>query len=182
LIAWGFSVFLTIEQIESVAIEREFQYDIQDTAAHSSVSLYFERTFAMAEDNKAKARRLLETLWNKRDLNVADEIISSNSVPHGPFTNESALGPEGSKAFASAFITGFPDVRISVDDQEEDGDLVRNWVTYSGTQRGQLMNIPATGRQATIQALITYRFAGGKIVETWAEWDVDNLMQQLGVG
>ncbi len=135
----------------------------------------------MAEDNKAKARRLLDTLWNKKDLSIADEMISSNSVPHGPFTNESALGPEGSKAFTAAFINGFPDVRISIDDQEEDGDLVRNWVTYSGTQRGQLMDIPPTGRQATIQALITYRFAGGKIVENWAEWDVQDLMAQLGV-
>jgi predicted ester cyclase len=147
-----------------------------------SVILFLKGLFAMAEDNKAKARRFLDTLWNKRDLNVADEMISPNSVPHGPFTNESALGPEGSKAFAAAFVTGFPDVRLSIDDQEEDGDLVRNWVTYSGTQRGQLMNIPATGRSATIQALITYRFAGGKIVETWAEWDVDDLMGQLGVG
>ena len=39
LMAWGFSVFLTIEQIECVAIEHNFQYDKQDTKARGSVSV-----------------------------------------------------------------------------------------------------------------------------------------------
>jgi predicted ester cyclase len=177
----GFSVFLTIEQVKCVAIEPEFPYDRQDSVQHSFRSVNLKGLFAMAEDNAAKCRRLLDTLWNKKDLRIADEMIAPNSVPHGPFTNESRLGPEGSKSFTSAFINGFPDVSMSLDDQEEDGDLVRNWVTFSGTQTGQLLDIPPTGREATIQALITYRFAGGKIVENWAEWDVNDLMGQLGV-
>jgi predicted ester cyclase len=180
--AWGFSVFLANEQIECVAIEPEFQYDMQDTKSAWFCEFIVERTVRMAEDNKTKSYRLLDTLWNKKDLSIADEMMSPTSVPHGPFTNESSLGPAGSKAFTAAFIEGFPDVRISIDEQQEEGDLVRNWVTYSGTQRGQLMDIPPTGRQATIQALITYRFAGGKVVENWAEWDVQDLMAQLGVG
>jgi predicted ester cyclase len=43
------------------------------------------------------------------------------------------------------------------------------------------MGVPATGRQATVPVLITDRIANGKIVETWAEWNPDDMMRQLGV-
>jgi steroid delta-isomerase-like uncharacterized protein len=135
-----------------------------------------------AEENKTIARDFLERVWNDKDFSAVDQLIASNHVSNGPFTDQLPQGREGVRAFAASFVEAFPDVHCTIESQEVDGDLVRTQVTYRGTQTGQLMDIPATNRQTVVPVLITDRFEGGKIVETWAEWDSDDMMRQLGVG
>jgi steroid delta-isomerase-like uncharacterized protein len=135
-----------------------------------------------ADQNMAIARNFLEMAWKKKDFGSLNQYVSQDHVAHGPFTDQLPAGLAGVQAFASSFTSAFPDVTYTIDSQETDGDLVRTQVTYHGTHRGELMGIPATGRQATVPVLITDRIAGGKIVESWAEWDPDDMMRQLGVG
>jgi predicted ester cyclase len=134
------------------------------------------------EDNKRIARDFIEGMWNRRDMSVADRYIAPDMTPQGPMSDQFAPGPEGSKAFTSAFLSAFPDVQATIDEQETEGDLVHTWVTFRGTQTGQLMDIPATGRRATVPVHITDRIVNGKIIESWAEWDPDDMFRQLGVG
>jgi steroid delta-isomerase-like uncharacterized protein len=134
------------------------------------------------ETIKVIARDYIDGLWNRRDMSVADRYVAPKAVPHGPFEDRFPPGPEGAKAFASTFLNAFPDVKATINREEEDGDLVRCWVTYEGTHKGQLMDVPATGRRATVPVLETYRIAKGKIVESWAEWDPQDMLRQLGVG
>jgi len=54
-------------------------------------------------------------------------------------------------------------------------------VTYSGTQQGELMGIPPTGKPFSVTGIEIYRFDGGKIVEHWLEVDNLGMLQQLGV-
>jgi len=135
----------------------------------------------MSEQNKTIARNLIEGTWNKKDMGVIDQLVAANHTPHGPFTDKLPPGVEGSKAFASTFIAAFPDVQATIEKQEAEGDLVKTTVTYTGTQTGQLMDIPATGKQATVQVLVTNRIVGGIVVESWAEWDPQDMLRQLGV-
>ena len=134
-----------------------------------------------ADQNMMIARNFLEAAWRKKDIGGLGKFVAPDHVSHGPFTDQRPPGLEGVQAFASTFVNAFPDVTFTVDNQEADGDLVRTQVTYHGTQTGELMGIPGTGRQATVPVLITDRITGGKIVETWAEWDPDDMMRQLGV-
>lgn len=136
----------------------------------------------VATTNQAIARDFLEGLWNRRDTSVADKYISPNLVPQGPLADQFPPGPEGSKMFAMSFIDAFPDVKCTIDNQEDEDDLVHSWVTFRGTQTGALMDIPATGRKVIVPVHIIDRIESGKIVESWAEWDPDDLMRQLGVG
>ncbi len=135
-----------------------------------------------ADDNKAISRKFLEAGWKKRDWTAQAGLVSANHLNHGPFTEQMPQGPAGDRAFVETFATAFPDVAYRIDQQEADGDLVKTWVTYTGTQTGQLMNIPPTGKRATVQVLITDRIENGNIAESWAEWDVNDFMRQLGVG
>ncbi len=135
-----------------------------------------------AEENKFIARDFIEGMWNRRDMRTADKYVAANLAPQGPFADQFPPGPEGSKAFTSTFLDAFPDVQATIDEQEVDGDLVRTWVTFRGTHTGQLMDIPATNRRATVQVLVTDRIAKGKIIETWSEWDPNDMLRQLGVG
>lgn len=134
-----------------------------------------------ADGNMAIARNFLEAAWRKKDIAGLGQFVAQDHVAHGPFTDQLPPGLAGVQAFAGAFTTAFPDVTYTVDSQETEDELVRTQVTYHGTHRGELMGVPATGRQATVPVLITDRIAGGKIVESWAEWDANDMMRQLGV-
>lgn len=136
----------------------------------------------MSDQNKAIARELIEGIWNRRDMSVADKYIDPNMNPEGPFSDQTPPGPEGLKMFAGMFLSAFPDLECSIDNQEAEGDMVRSWVTFVGTQTGQLMDIPPTGNQVTVEVVVTDRITGGKIVESASEWDPDDMMRQLGVG
>jgi predicted ester cyclase len=49
-----------------------------------------------------------------------------------------------------------------------------------GTHKGELNGIAPTGKQVNVSGVSIVRFANGKIVEGWANWDALGLMQQLG--
>lgn len=136
----------------------------------------------MSEQNKAIARNFLETAWKKRDPSGLDKYVAADHRTSGPFTDQLPAGIEGDRAFVSAFLTAFPDVQYTIDKQEAEGDTVRTWVTFIGTNTGSLMGMPVTGKRATVHVLITDRIANGKIVETSNEWDDKDFMRQLGLG
>jgi predicted ester cyclase len=53
--------------------------------------------------------------------------------------------------------------------------------TASGTHHVDLWGIAATGKEVTFAGFFLYRFAIGRIAESWANWDTIGVMQQLGV-
>jgi predicted ester cyclase len=63
-----------------------------------------------------------------------------------------------------------------------DGQYILGRFTQSGTQTGELMGIPPTGKKATWGEIGILRFAGGQVVESFYNVDMLGLMQQLGVG
>jgi steroid delta-isomerase-like uncharacterized protein len=75
----------------------------------------------------------------------------------------------------------FPDLQVTIDDLIEEGDKVVSRNTVTGTHRGEYMGHPPTGKPVTYNEIFIFRFAGGRIVETWGVVDVFSQMQQLGV-
>src|SRR6266566_7237188 len=134
------------------------------------------------EDNKALNRRLFQEFWDQKNLAVADELLAANHVDHTPGSPPGLPpGPEGFKQFASVYFTAFPDLRITIDDMVAEGDTVVTRWTAQGTNTGSLFGMPATNKSATVTGITIYRIAGGKIVETWTNFDGLGMMQQLGV-
>jgi predicted ester cyclase len=75
-----------------------------------------------------------------------------------------------------------PDLQAKFTMLLADSDLVLGWFSQTGTQTGALMGVPASGKKATWGRILIARFAGGKIVQTWSNEGILELMQQLGVG
>jgi predicted ester cyclase len=50
-----------------------------------------------------------------------------------------------------------------------------------GTQQGEMMGAPPSGKQVTVTGIIISRFENGKIVEVWAVFDRLGMLQQLGL-
>jgi hypothetical protein len=41
--------------------------------------------------------------------------------------------------------------------------------------------MPATNKKSTVSGTSIYRLEGSKIVESWANWNLMSMMQQLGI-
>jgi steroid delta-isomerase-like uncharacterized protein len=91
-----------------------------------------------------------------------------------------ATGAELAKEVFARLLRAYPDLHITIEDLVEEGDklVMRNTVT--GTHQGQYMGIPPTGKSVTYNEIFIFRFAGGRIAETWGVVDVLSQMRQLG--
>jgi len=59
--------------------------------------------------------------------------------------------------------------------------VVLQW-TFTGTHRGPLADIPATGKQVSVpRGIAIFRIEGGKMTQGQFAWDKYALLQQLGV-
>ena len=133
-----------------------------------------------AEENKALARRVIEEMFNKGNLDVAEELIAPDYVDHDPAMPEDIRGPEGFKEYVSAYRTAFPDIHIEIEDQIAEGDRVATRWVASGTHEGDLMGINPTGNRVTVVGTTIERVADGQIAETWDNYDALGMMQQIG--
>jgi steroid delta-isomerase-like uncharacterized protein len=131
-------------------------------------------------DVKEIARRLAEDPWRGKLDEVLD-LVADDYVMHAPGASEPFRGKDGYRQFVTTYLTGFPDGTITVDDQIAEGDIVATRWTGRATNTGDLMGMPATGRQVTIEGISYSRIAEGMARETLIIWDNLALLQQLGV-
>lgn len=131
------------------------------------------------EENKALVRRVVEEVWNKGNMTVADEHLSPDYVHHNlpPGTPHDR---EGYKQMVRMHHTAFSDFRLTIEDVVAEGDKVALRFNWSGTHKDEFMGIPATGKKVMVTAMCMHRIEGGKEVEQWAELDMLGMMQQLG--
>jgi steroid delta-isomerase-like uncharacterized protein len=135
----------------------------------------------MSEQNKALIRRYNDEFWGKGDESLLEELFAENLVDHNPAGNDLPPGREGMRQALANFRTAFPDLTTSLEHLIAEGDkVVLRW-RARGTHEGDLMGIPATGKQVTLSGIDILRIEKGKIAERWAEYDNLGLLQQLGV-
>ena len=134
----------------------------------------------MSADNKAVVRCLYDEVWNKRRLELVDEIISPSHALHDPNLAGSAVGPEAYKRQVTRFIAGIPDLRFTIEDVVEEKEKVAVAWTISGTHKGDFMNIPATNKKLSVDGITIAHIVNGKIMDSYVSWDLWGLMHQLG--
>ena len=79
------------------------------------------------------------------------------------------------------FHSAFDQAGLEVDDMIAEGDKVFVLARMTGTQRGEFMGIPATGRHATVAHMYLFRLDAGQITEYAAVRDDLGMMRQLGL-
>ena len=63
----------------------------------------------------------------------------------------------------------------------EGGKVATRW-RVSGTHQSEMMGVTATGNQVTFTGTQTDYISGGKIVESWSNWDTLGMLGQMGAG
>ena len=74
----------------------------------------------------------------------------------------------------------FPDYHGTNEIQIAEGDMVANRFVFHGTHRGEFMGISPTGREVTFEGLSIDRVVDDKIMESWVEWDLEDIVRQIG--
>lgn len=132
-----------------------------------------------AEENKAAIRRAYDELWNERNVEVVDELVTEDFLNHAA-PPDRQRGRQGLKDVVRMFEGAFPDFRYEVEDVISEGEKVAVRDVFRGTHQGAFMGIPATGNRVTMEAIHIYRFREGKLAEHWVARDDLGMMQQLG--
>lgn len=135
----------------------------------------------MSTETKSIVRRLYEEVWNKRRLEVVNEIISPSHALNDPHLAGSAVGPDAYKRVVTQFIAAFPDLRLKVGDVVAEKDkVVVSWA-ISGTHKREFRGIPATNKKVTLEGVTINHVMNGKITDSDATVDYLGLLQQFGV-
>jgi steroid delta-isomerase-like uncharacterized protein len=130
--------------------------------------------------NKQVIRAYVETIFNQRQVERADELVAPDYLDHAALPGQ-APGLPGAKQKWAMYLAGIPDLRVTIEELVAEADRVAVRRSYEGTHQGELLGVPPTGRHVRIGGISIFRLAEGKIAEQWEQLDRLALMQQLGV-
>lgn len=135
----------------------------------------------MSSQNNELSRRVLDQVWNQRNLAIIDELIAPDLAFHDPMAPSGVSGVETYKQFIQANLAAFPDLRLTVEDSISEGEMVATRWTATGTHKGELAGFAPTGKTVSITGISFSRIVDGKFVESWGNWDTLGMFQQLGL-
>ena len=109
-----------------------------------------------------------------------DELVAPDAVVRTPLPI-GATGAEALKQVWALLLRVYPDIHLTVDDLIAEGDKVVGRTTVTGTHCGEFMGLPPTGKSVTYNEIFIFRFANGRVAETWGVVDIYSQMKQLGL-
>ena len=110
----------------------------------------------MTDQNKVIARRLIEEGFNKNNLKLASEILTSDAQVHDTqFPTVVGKGPEALKISMQPYLVGFPDMKLTIEREIAEGNFVVEYVRANGTHTAPLAGIPATNKKIKVTGIIT---------------------------
>jgi predicted ester cyclase len=130
--------------------------------------------------NKQIFQHALAEIFGQGKLEAVEEFFTPDFQEHeeGPGKDR---GREGLKDVVRIVRGAFPDLQVHIEAISEDGDQTWARVRFTGTNTGQLMGCPPTGRTATWTAIDQCRYADGRLTEHWGVVDLLSMMQQVGI-
>lgn len=118
--------------------------------------------------------------WNSRDFDRFDALMGEYAVLHLA-AGDLRCDPAGTRAIAEEWTAAFPDSRFTLLALIAEDDRVVAHMPYSGTHLGAIMGLEPTGRSCTVDEIVIFRIADGRIAEAWEVFDEAGMWRQLGV-
>jgi steroid delta-isomerase-like uncharacterized protein len=132
------------------------------------------------EQNKAIVRQLIEEVINQNNMSLGEEIMAADIIEHEEMPPGIPAGIEGTKILFTMLHNAFPDFKATINDLIAEDDKVVVYMTWNGTQHGEWMGMPPSGKPMSIGVIDIFRVADGKLVEHWGMMESMKMMQQLG--
>lgn len=130
-------------------------------------------------DQLAASRKVIEEAFNRGNMAVIDEVCADDFVGHDPLTGDQDR--DASKSSMEMYRGAFPDLHFTIDDSFEAGDKVVTRWTGEGTFENELMGLqPTHDRGHPVHGITIDRYEGGKIAESWTQWETLTFMRDIG--
>ncbi len=140
----------------------------------------------MLEANKQVLKRHFEEVLNRGQLEVIDQIYTTDYVLDAPVQTDGSaqaqgqtLGRDGLKRRVTLFRTAFPDIHFSLGMVVAENDLVTVQYTFSGTHNGQFRELAPTGHKISVMGILIARVLEGQIASAVSVFDSGDMMRQL---
>jgi len=127
---------------------------------------------------KALFKKFVEEIFHRANLGAVDRFFTPDARIVDPGVE--MRGPRALVPALKGLLTAFPDLRITVEDQVEEGDRLAVRYRGEGTHLGSWRGIPAHGTRIRYTGILIVRFEHDRIAEYWAQPDLLGLLQQLG--
>jgi steroid delta-isomerase-like uncharacterized protein len=133
--------------------------------------------------NKQTVRSAIEIVWNREDCSGIERYAIPDLLVYAPHRPEPYRGTDGLRELVGMVHGSFPDHRVEIRKLVAEGDTVAALLRWTGTNSGELMGLPPTGRSVDMEEMNFYRLApDGKIAELRALQNMASMMSQLGLG
>jgi steroid delta-isomerase-like uncharacterized protein len=130
-------------------------------------------------DNKQVARKFIEEIFNKGNLEGVSRIVTPDFLYHA--RGEDVKGIEKFKNWVSSDRSIFPDIRFTIVDSISEFNKVATAWIVEATHQKEFRGIPATHKKFETVGVNIFHFEGDKIKEAWAVADGLTAALQLGV-
>ena len=134
---------------------------------------------ASQEARAPQLRQFVEAL-NAADWPRVRELLTDEFFDYHPFPDEQQA-PEAFAALGADLRGGAPDLVVSVDELQPDGEYLRGTMTASGSFVGHLWGLQGTGREVHVEATVVARFEGAKLALRWERVNFLGTLREIGV-
>jgi steroid delta-isomerase-like uncharacterized protein len=131
------------------------------------------------EENKLFIKRFVEESINRKNLGALNEFVAEDFLEHVPFPGQGP-GRDGLRHVINTFLSAFPDIHWTLDEQIAEGEKVVSRFTWTGTHRAEFLGIPPTGKAVRAWGVVIDVIRNGKLTESRIIMDTVGLLQQLG--
>jgi predicted ester cyclase len=128
--------------------------------------------------NVALYRRFIDDGVGIGRLDIIDDVLAPD-IELPTLAGLAETTQAGLKQMNQVFRAAFPDLHGTIEQVFAVGDWVAARVTWSGTNTGDFMGQPPTGKTVSITELEIVRCQDGRIVELRQAADLGALMSQL---
>jgi len=134
-----------------------------------------------SDQSRELMRRITAEIWDEGRIELVDELIAEDLVDHIDVPGLDLVGRERYRANVVVMRTAFPDFRNPLEIIVAEEDVAVSYGRMIGTNTGEMMGMPPTGRSIDLLTIGMLRFADGQAVERWGVHDSMTMMQQLGL-
>ena len=135
----------------------------------------------MAARSAALIRKWFEEVWNQGREETIDAMCDKNAIGYGQAQSGTAIrGPEHFKQFWRSFRSAFSNIHVDIQETIEQEDRVAARWTITMNHTAAFLGIASTNKRVTVNGISMQRYADGKIIEAWDNWDQLDLLVQLG--
>lgn len=132
-------------------------------------------------DETGLIARFYKEIIEGGNLALIDELATEDYVDHEEALPGQPPGKEGVRFFVNAIRTAFPDIKVkTIEASVTDGKMEACHVILTGTHRGEMAGVAATGKSVEFGGTDIIRVEDGKVAEHWGTTDNLSLMQQIG--